>query len=61
MTTVCMCKNSNCEKASDCLRFMGLESEQQVYAEFRHLCRAPEYALFVKIDSEKLRKEKKDE
>ena len=61
MTIVCMCQNDNCKKSPDCLRFMGLESEQQVYAEFRHLCRAPEYALFVKIDNEKLRKEKTDE
>ena len=59
VTIVCACKNDFCEKAYICLRFMGLDSEQQVYAEFKNICRAPEYALFVKIGNEDLRKEKK--
>ncbi len=58
---LCMCNNDNCEKASDCLRFMGIPSDNQPYAEFKNICKQPDYALFVKIDSEELRKEKKDE
>jgi hypothetical protein len=60
-TDISMCKNDNCEKASECLRFMALESPLQSYFEFKKICKQPDFTYFIPIGNDKVRETRKDD
>lgn len=58
---ITLCQNDFCEMASDCKRFMSLASENQSYAEFRSVCRAPTFQYFIPLDDDKTRIAKQED
>lgn len=48
-----MCLNDFCPRASKCLRFLDIQSEDQEYIDFTEICKEPYFLWFYDIDKEK--------
>lgn len=60
-TDITMCTNDFCERASDCYRFLALQSPWQRYLNFKIVCKAPEFMYFTPMINEKIKEIGKDD
>jgi len=52
MSNIHMCLNDNCERASECRRFLDIQSEDQEYIDFTEICKPPYHLWFYDINKE---------